>query len=302
MPVYVLDTITKVINSPPGQLVAGCVLGGIVWKSFEKWESVASESDKIQVWIWLAEPRTAKSIERWPETFARMFDRVFGTKHLSWKCFLRSTVASFIAMGITLLVTFAIHDRNWYVAKSIIHEGRFWFFVIILVANVIPDYFSLLETRFVLRFAQGSSALNKTAVLLLDFIITLWIALISVSLGVSTVLASTANGLVVSALLSPRVLLSAVNPLELYLSARILNEPGVAPLWFYPAFFTSIWLWLYAGSGFILKAARKFDIGFDWFSRHFDIEKKPLQSIGLVAGAIVAVVYWAVVVVHHFVG
>ena len=70
-------------------------------------------------------------------------------------------------------------------------------------------------------------------------------------------------------------------------------------LWFYPAFFTSIWLWLYAGSGFILKAARRFDIGFEWFNRKFDIEKKPLQSIGLVAGALVAIVYWTVASVRY---
>ncbi len=68
---------------------------------------------------------------------------------------------------------------------------------------------------------------------------------------------------------------------------------------FYPVFFTSIWLWLYAASGFILKAAHRFDIGFDWFNRTFDIEKKPLQSIGLVAGAIVAVGYWSAVVVSR---
>ena len=68
------------------------------------------------------------------------------------------------------------------------------------------------------------------------------------------------------------------------------------------AFFTSIWLWLYAGSGFILKAARRFDIGFDWFNRKFDIEKKPLQSIGLVAGALVAIVYWTAVIVSRVVG
>lgn len=65
----------------------------------------------------------------------------------------------------------------------------------------------------------------------------------------------------------------------------------------FPAFFTSIWLWLYAGSGFLLKAARRFDVGFSWFNRHFDIEKKPLQSTGLVTGATVAVVYWATVIV-----
>jgi len=72
-------------------------------------------------------------------------------------------------------------------------------------------------------------------------------------------------------------------------------------LYIVPAFFTSIWLWLYAGSGFILKAARRFDIGFEWFNRKFDIEKKPLQSIGLVAGALVAVLYWAAVIVGRWV-
>lgn len=65
----------------------------------------------------------------------------------------------------------------------------------------------------------------------------------------------------------------------------------------YPALAFSLWLWLYAGSGFLLRVARHFDIGFDRFNRHFDIEKKPLQSIGLVAGAIVALVYWAAVIV-----
>ena len=68
-----------------------------------------------------------------------------------------------------------------------------------------------------------------------------------------------------------------------------------------PSIVTSVWLWLYAGSTFILSTARRFDVGFDWFNRRFDIEKKPLQSIGLVAGALVAVVYWAAVVIGHFV-
>jgi hypothetical protein len=79
---------------------------------------------------------------------------------------------------------------------------------------------------------------------------------------------------------------------------RLMSAAGEW-VFFYPAFFTSIWLWLYAGSGFLLKAARRFDIGFDWFNRKFDIEKKPLQSIGLVAGALVAVVYWAAVIVSR---
>jgi hypothetical protein len=54
-------------------------------------------------------------------------------------------------------------------------------------------------------------------------------------------------------------------------------------------------------SGLLLKFAEQFVLGLGWFNRHFDIEKKPLQSIGLVAGALVAVVYWAAVIVSRMV-
>ena len=84
-------------------------------------------------------------------------------------------------------------------------------------------------------------------------------------------------------------------------SPNLLRNP-LPTLLLFPAFFTSIWLWLYAGAGFLLKAARRLDIGFDWFSRRFDIEEKPLQSIGLVSGILVAVLYWTAVIVSRVVG
>jgi hypothetical protein len=59
--------------------------------------------------------------------------------------------------------------------------------------------------------------------------------------------------------------------------------------------FTSIRLWLYAGAGFLLKGARRFDATMQWITTHMDIEKKPLQAIGLMAGAIVAIVHWGMV-------
>jgi formate/nitrite transporter FocA (FNT family) len=64
--------------------------------------------------------------------------------------------------------------------------------------------------------------------------------------------------------------------------------------------FTSIWLWLYAGSGFLLKAARRFDIGFAWFNHKFDIEKKPLYCMGILAGAFVSIAIWSWGIVHFF--
>ena len=61
-------------------------------------------------------------------------------------------------------------------------------------------------------------------------------------------------------------------------------------------------LLLYLASAGMLKAARRFDIGFEWFNREFDIEKKPLQSIGLVAGALVAIVFWTAAIVSRVAG
>jgi hypothetical protein len=40
MPSDALTTVTNLINSPPGQLAAGGVLAGIVWKFFERVEAV----------------------------------------------------------------------------------------------------------------------------------------------------------------------------------------------------------------------------------------------------------------------
>ena len=48
-----LDTITKLIQSPPGQLAAGGVLAGIVWKFFERVEAVLTENTKLEIAVWL---------------------------------------------------------------------------------------------------------------------------------------------------------------------------------------------------------------------------------------------------------
>jgi hypothetical protein len=68
-------------------------------------------------------------------------------------------------------------------------------------------------------------------------------------------------------------------------------------IWFFPGMVYFLIVVLYAASGFVIRAAHRFNLGFQWFNRHFDIEKKPLQSIGLVAGALLAGAYWVAVIV-----
>jgi len=57
-----LTTITNLINSPPGQLVAGSVLAGIVWKFFERVEGILPASNHILNWL----SRVGEENDRFP--------------------------------------------------------------------------------------------------------------------------------------------------------------------------------------------------------------------------------------------
>jgi hypothetical protein len=291
-----ITTITHLINSSPGQLAAGAVLAGIVWKFFERVESVLNENTKLEIAVWLLGVKVGQKVEPWPETFAKVFDRVFGTKHLSWKCFWRSCIASYCAVAVCWL---ALLGWEGGLLRWLLRFDRFVLMILFggTIGNLLPDYASLLETRWLLRAIRNSkSTAIILCVLLLDAVTTAVIGVI--------------GGSLVDFVFNFGLAWRHGDRMDLanyFLTVKVamLSPWGLVDatmvVWVAAAFFTSIWLWLYAGSGFLLKAARRFDIGFEWFNRKFDIEKKPLQSIGLVAGALVAVVYWAAVIVSRVV-
>jgi|SRR5580704_6428623 hypothetical protein len=80
-----VDSFTYFVNSPPGRLAAGTVLAGIVWKFFDRVEVVLTDQTKFEIAVWLVGVKVGQRVEQWPSTFAKVFDRVFGTDHLSWK-------------------------------------------------------------------------------------------------------------------------------------------------------------------------------------------------------------------------
>jgi hypothetical protein len=307
-----LTTITKLIQSPPGQLAAGGVLAGIVWKFFERVEAVLTDQTKLEIAVWLLGVKVGQKLESWPDTFAKVFDRVFGKKHLTWRCFGWSSLASLLSLGIVILVCSSFDPQFFdpvkfyrqvaFQRQPSIRSALLLFFGLSLFGNVVPDYLSLLKARKLLK-PMGASTVGRTlGVLALDLFLTVVTASVSLFVSVAVFFAVATWEPVYAKLNGYFNTVEEVFPQ--ILSALRGHSPlnGFKPLWYYPAFFTSIWLWLYAGSGFLLKVVRGFDIGFDWFNRHCDIEKKPLQSIGLVAGALVAVVYWVAVIVSRVVG
>lgn len=306
-----LTTITNLITSPPGQIAAGGLLAGIVWKFFERVDAVLSDQTKFEIAVWLVgRKKISPVIQSWPETFANVFDRVFGIKHLSWRCFHRSAIASVGSLTIAGLCCFFLNPSLFHTMTSMFRLHWLIWAGIVVVANILPDYLSLLESRYALsKMRQSDPSVGRmrwasiaVVFVSLDIVITFFLA------ALASELARGLWDLAYSGILLPQAARKGkdwgalANLQQAIINMMLIPQLGARSwLWIYPAFFTSIWVWLYAGSGFLLRAARRFDIGFAWFNRKFDIEKHPLSAIGLVAGAIVAVLWWTVVAVRWLV-
>lgn len=179
-----------------------------------------------------------------------------------------------------------------------------------MVANIVPDFISVAATRLLLSLLPSHKNFQQTLGLLAANVL---IALL-MAFGALNIIAHVQHSPTYIAVYERLTFGNSwyesvkkkanaddifwqVGELYAVVERRLVALPVVLA-----SLFTSIWLWLYAGSGFLLKAARRFDLGFDRFNRKFDIEKKPLQSIGLVAGVLVAVVYWTAVIVSRMIG
>ena len=261
-----------------------------VMKFFDAVGGKLNDNTKLEIAVWLYEwKKIPNTLQNWPGTFARVFDRVFGERHLSWRCFWRSTLASYLV----LLVSFSLLLLRVGEAEGIGAALRACAeipgaLLLGLFSNVMPDYVSLLETRFTLSLMRNArSTLVITGLVCADLLFSILCA------GVAAIVWTYGESVVTG-----RIKLSEIG-LQVVVGYIRSDQRAKILTYVVPAFFTSIWVWLYASSGFVLRAARHLDMGFNWFDRHFDVEKQPLQCIGLVAGALVAVVYWAAVIVSR---
>ena len=300
-----LPSVTNLINSPPGQLVAGAALAGIVWKFFERVEAVLYDDTKLEVALWLWDIKTTEKAQKWSLALTTIFQRIFGAKQFSWKCISRSTIASTAALiGASLLSLppLRAHPENFN-----------WHWIVALWAGcVTSDFISLLLTRSFFSLMERYPT-RAVSFIIADFLLSVIFAWLFFDLWGSAYY--TLREFWIGTIILPweidkamilhflRTLLLKVRDIPSF--ALVVSDEVGPTVDMHSAFvlsslITSIPLWLFAGSGFLLKAARRFDIGFQWFNRKADIEKHPLNAIGLVAGSLVALIYWAWAVFRHF--
>lgn len=271
------------------------VMGGL-GVLFSLSEKAVSPDAKKTITRWLKNVKLEGTPTTWPSTFASVFDSIFGKKHLSWRCFWRSCVASCIAVLVMTFIGAALrplHARN----QMEYFRGNpevFLLWVIVFAGlNLLPDYVSLLESRYIIQrmSAVQHSTGRILSLLVLDVVFTVSIFLAALFLFVSIVVyyfggtAEAALGfyaLAIDDILSHGVFLSA--------------EREMLPLgiFFYSTFFTSVWVWLYAISGLVVKLEGYLGIGFSRLKWFLDIENKPLHSLGVISMLLVTLIYLGV--------
>lgn len=212
----------------------------------------------------------------WKSTFGDIFDGVFSDKHWSWRCFWRSSLSSLLAVIALTLVWVSTdpvgveNTTKWLTKPEV---------VLILLSpvifNLLPDYLSLLETRFVLKKLGGPG--HNFAFIVLDLVFTFLIATVTFFLGVF-ILSSLEDGRLdwTSFILSSEVFFSEV----LVFRSRVIDIP--ISVFFYSTFLTSIWIWLYICGVGVLRALQTLGRSTRFLHAVLDIDKKPLKSIGFV--------------------
>ena len=148
-----------------------------IWFLFEKAEDTISKQSRDSLSAWINNFNLGQVTPKWTSHFVTVFDQVFTKYHFSFRCFLRSCVASSVISLIVFLIWKSQHEDIY---KYYLENGTFLKAAIggitgIIIFNWIPDYISLLETRYVLNFMSNSKSIVKIILLLiLDFFCHFW--------------------------------------------------------------------------------------------------------------------------------
>ncbi len=230
------------------------VLAVSVAKTFEWFEGALNNETRVGVREWLTNIRTSELVKPWPTALADAINRIFGRRALSPRFIVRSSIASVLAL---FLIGFAAGRRYGFNTLYTFSSpfGAKLFLGLPLISNLVPDYFSLLASRWILRLMGRRSSFRWTVILLiLDLVLTSFIATISICLA-WTFATWLENAQDRPELWNLPLSVQSDFFVELvprYFTERLWHRPFMLVL-FFSSFFTSIWVWLYAVSSFAVK-------------------------------------------------
>lgn len=245
-------------------------------------------------------------LRAWPQHFIELFDNLFGKRHFSFSCFFRSSLASLLAL-VVLFVAFLIASEttleqyldSWFVDQWAHDPVLALSLGITIVGNFLPDYLSLLETRFVLSRLKDNPAWYKVVFyLVFDLVATTVIFLLFFVLYLYIVFSMREgwHGWDYVVFLSDSVFTGI---LPMWLTSFDLNVSSSLTfdrrLNFYTTFITSAWIWLFVISTTVAKlcAVVLNPVWLRLKCQVLDVENQPILVLGWISAGLVLLVYVA---------
>ena len=127
-------------------VVAGSVLG-----VFELGERFASQraKDALSKWLLTFDIQKTKAL---PDGTQELFERIFGERHFSLRCFVRSAIFSLGAMAFVGILVLLVHPKDFAKMVVVIFTEQWWPSLSIwFLWSIFFDYISLFKTRVILR-------------------------------------------------------------------------------------------------------------------------------------------------------
>jgi serine/threonine protein kinase len=251
---------------------------------FREGEKLMSGESRAQVSDWLLREHFADRPANWPSTFVNLFDAVFTENHLSWTCFRRSALTSMLV--ITVLFAGFVGVGLLSLPTSLLGLAEITALLGVPIAmNVVIDYVSLFETRWVLGRMSASDRISVHVLYLgADLVLTALCIILPVSiLQIFGLGLMTEFSLWTSAFWY-QLYSAFLNMTELFVTftGDHLGEiPRVMSVMLFSTLFTSVWGWLYAGAGLILRITYPVLKSLDWLKGHLNVETHPVHAMGM---------------------
>lgn len=253
-------------------LSLGCAAG--VYKFLDWCDGNLRPESKRELTSWL----TNHSSNLPANVFASLIDRIFGPKVWSAGFVLGSCATGLLALSLVLL----LYIRSTAFRPDII-DDVIPLFGLYAVASLGPTYASLIISRSIVRSIAAHTTKARTAGLVcLDFLLKIALGTITIYLG-SLVL----NIQSAQAWSEAWKAVTSFYGHEHSLIPFTDRNGTTYGLLYYPIFFTSIWIWLYALSGVLTKLVTRIDPLYRVLISHLDVDNHPLRSAGLVLALLI---------------
>ncbi len=217
----------------------------------------AEVKEELTLWLW------GERQFEWAAMFSRSFDAFYGKKHLSWRCFIRLSLVSIAAVALlTYFFLMSNSGQDMPIARDP-YLALGFFLALGAILNVVPDYLSLIETRWLLRnFEKVHGFRWQCLFVLADLVFTATIIVVSLRIF--------EHGLLLGVDEAPTSIIELIAFFSIF------------SIFFYSSFSSSLWvLAFFLSFGFV-----KF-VNWVGVSKYLDVEHSPEKQIALAGSVIV---------------